>query len=75
MWRESPKGYFERLYFDSPNVKGISGIKLNTNFRIKHLGYINKDLVDKKAELYSGLIDPKKKASLRNMYLQNEKNW
>ena len=73
MWREAPTGYFEDLILDSPNVKGIKGLKMLTNFRIMHLGYISKELVDKKAALYSGLIAEEKKASLQEMYLHNER--
>ena len=73
MWRESSTGYFENLILDSPNVKGIKGLKVNTNFRLKHLGYISKDIVDKKKNLYLGLIADEKKASLNEMYLANEK--
>jgi glycosyltransferase involved in cell wall biosynthesis len=73
MWRESPKGYFENFILDSPNVKGISGLKINTDFRLKHLGYISKELVDKKADIYRAVIDPKKESSLQRMYLHNEK--
>ncbi|HEU4472152.1 MAG TPA: glycosyltransferase family 2 protein [Flavisolibacter sp.] len=72
MWREHPSGYFEDLIMDSPNVKGIKGIKMPTNFRLKHLGYINKDLVDKKAGLYKTMISPDKEENIRTMYLHNE---
>jgi hypothetical protein len=54
-----PDGHFQDLIIDSPNVKGIKGLKCNTNFRLKHLGYINKDLVDKKAEIYRAIIPDK----------------
>ena len=73
LWRESSSGYFENFILDSPNVKGIKGLKVNTNFRLKHLGYISKDLVDKKKELYLGLIAEEKKQSLNEMYLNNER--
>ena len=73
MWREASTGYFENLLLDSPNVKGIRGLKVNTNFRLKHTGYINKEIVDKKKELYLGLLAPEKKDSLKEMYLDNEK--
>jgi glycosyltransferase involved in cell wall biosynthesis len=72
MWRENPKGYFEDVIIDSPNIKGINGIKVNTNFRLKHLGYINKELVDKKAEIYRAII-PEKEETLQTMYLKGEK--
>lgn len=74
MWRESSKGYFENFILDSPNVKGISGIKVNTSFRLKHLGYINKDLVNKKAEIYSSLIDSKEEVSLQRMVQRMDLN-
>ncbi len=72
LWRESPKGYFEDFIIDSPNVKGISGLQINTDFRIKHLGYINKEIVDKKAEIYRAII-PEKEDTFQEMYLHNEK--
>lgn len=72
MWREQPSGYFENKILDSPNVKGIKGLKMPTNFRLKHLGYISKELVDKKAEVYRAItteIEP----TLQQMYLKNER--
>ncbi|HEY0042723.1 MAG TPA: glycosyltransferase family 2 protein, partial [Flavisolibacter sp.] len=73
MWREANSGYFENFILDSPNVKGIKGLKANTNFRLKHLGYISKEIVDRKKDLYLGLIGEEKKESLNEMYLSNEK--
>lgn len=72
MWREKSSGYFPDLLMDSPNVKGINGIKAYTSWRIKHLGYVNKALVDKKAAVYKGLLlgDP---TAISAMYLQSEK--
>lgn len=72
MWREAPTGYFENFIIDSPNVKGIKGIQHNTNFRLKHLGYISKELVDKKAEIYRAII-PEKESTLQEMYMRNER--
>ncbi|HUC83525.1 MAG TPA: glycosyltransferase family 2 protein [Flavisolibacter sp.] len=73
MWREQPTGYFEDKILDSPNVKGIRGIKLNTSLRLKHLGYISKELVDKKKEIYLDVIEEERVASLQKMYLHKEK--
>lgn len=72
MWRENASGYFEDLIIDSPNVKGIKGLQCNTNFRLKHLGYINKELVDKKASIYRAII-PEKESTLQEMYMRNER--
>lgn len=72
MWRESSTGYFEDRILDSPNVKGIKGLKRNTNFRLKHLGYISKELVDKKAEIYRSVATDKE-ATLQEMYMRNER--
>ena len=72
MWRESPKGYFLNLIIDSPNVKGITGITRYTNFRIKHTGYINKEIVDKKASIYRAII-PEKESTFQSMYMKNER--
>ncbi len=72
MWREAPGGYFQNIIIDSPNVKGIGGIQLNTNFRLKHTGYINKAIVDKKAVIYRAII-PEKESTFQKMYMQGEK--
>ena len=72
MWKESPSGYFENFIIDSPNVKGIGGIKMPTHYRLKHLGYISKDLVDQKAALYRSII-PEKESTLQEMYMRGEK--
>ena len=72
MWRENPSGYFQNLIIDSPNIKGIKGLKSNTSFRLKHLGYINKELVDKKAEIYRAII-PEKEEIFQSMYLAGER--
>lgn len=72
MWRENKSGYFENFIIDSPNVKGIKGLRLGTHFRLKHLGYINKELVDKKADLYRQII-PEKEDIFQSMYLRGEK--
>lgn len=72
LWRENPLGYFENKILDSPNVKGIKGLKVYTSFRLKHLGYISKELVDKKAEIYRA-IPGEREATLQGMYLKNEK--
>lgn len=72
MWRENPAGHFQNRIIDSPNVKGIKGLKKNTNFRLKHLGYINKELVDKKAEIYRAII-PEKEDIFQSMYLRGER--
>ncbi len=72
LWRENKAGYFQNLIIDSPNVKGIKGLKISTDYRLKHLGYINKELVDKKADIYRAII-PEKEAMFQTMYLQNEK--
>jgi glycosyltransferase involved in cell wall biosynthesis len=73
LWREKPSGYFANLLIDSPNVKGINGLKAYTNFRIKHMGYINKALVDKKAEIYKNVLTGDQ-GIIDTMYLSGEKS-
>ena len=73
LWREKPSGYFADLIIDSPNVKGIKGIKAYTNYRIKHMGYINKDLVDKKAEIYKKVLTGDQ-GIINTMYISDEAN-
>jgi glycosyltransferase involved in cell wall biosynthesis len=72
LWRENPSGYFQNLILDSPNVKGIKGLQWNTNYRLKHLGYISKELVDKKANIYRALQTAKEE-TLQEMYMRGEK--
>jgi glycosyltransferase involved in cell wall biosynthesis len=72
LWRENPSGFFENKILDSPNVKGIRGLKVYTNFRLKHLGYISKELVDKKADIYRA-IPGEREATLQGMYLNGER--
>lgn len=72
LWRENPSGYFQNIICDSPNVKGIKGIQVNTNFRLKHLGYISKDLVDRKRDIYRQVV-PEKEATFQKMYMQGER--
>jgi glycosyltransferase involved in cell wall biosynthesis len=72
MWREASTGYFENFIIDSPNIKGIKGLKWNTDFRLKHLGYISKELVDKKAAIYRAII-PQKESTFQEMYMRNER--
>jgi glycosyltransferase involved in cell wall biosynthesis len=71
MWREKPTGYFPDWLIDSP-LKGINGIKLYTSYRIKHLGYINNKLVDKKAAIYKTII-PEDEDRFKAMYIAHEK--
>lgn len=72
LWREKASGYFANLLIDSPNVKGINGLKAYTSFRIKHTGYINKDIVDKKAEIYKKVLSGDQ-TIINTMYIGNEK--
>ncbi len=74
LWRESSSGYFQDVIIDSPNVKGIKGLTKPTNIRIKHLGYISKKIVDKKANIYRKII-PEKESTFQKMYIQNERKF
>lgn len=72
MWREKPTGYFADFIMDSPNVKGIGGVKAYTSWRIKHLGYVNKNLVDQKAAVYRKLLTGDH-GQINAMYLHGER--
>ena len=52
LWREQSTGYFENIKFNNGLIKGISGRKKISHYRLKHLGYINKKEVDKKIGIY-----------------------
>jgi len=73
LWREKSSGYFADLLIDSPNVKGINGVKAYTNFRIKHMGYINTALVDRKADIYKNVLTGDQ-SIISTMYIGDEKN-
>jgi len=72
LWRDQPNGYFLDVIIDSPNIRGITGITCPTHIRLKHTGYINKELIDKKASVYLDLA-PEKKETIKKMYLENER--
>jgi len=71
LWREKPSGYFQNSLIDSPNVKGIGGLKIYSSYRIKHLGYIDKAIVDRKAAIYRDVIGDN--IILQTMYMADEK--
>ena len=63
LWREQNSGYFENIKFNNGLIKGITGRKKISHYRIKHLGYNNEKEVYKKIDIYRK-IDP----SLENIY-------
>jgi glycosyltransferase involved in cell wall biosynthesis len=73
LWREKSTGYFADLLMDSPNIKGIGGIKVYTSWRLKHLGYINKTLVNQKAALYRSMFAKDDQTQINAMYLHGER--
>jgi glycosyltransferase involved in cell wall biosynthesis len=73
LWRESPEGYFLDAKIDNGLIQGITGKKMRTSFRLKHLGYINKAIVDRKARLYRSIV-PEKENTIRKMYLDGIKS-
>ena len=73
LWRESQEGYFLDSKIDNGLIQGISGKTIRTSFRLKHLGYIDKAIVDHKANLYRSIV-PEKENTIRKMYLDGIKS-
>lgn len=57
LWKEQNTGYFKNIKFNNGLVKGIKGRVTISHYRIKHLGYIYKNEVNKKINIYRS-IDP-----------------
>lgn len=74
LWKEQPSGFFENIKFNNGLIKGISGLSFPTHFRIKHLGYLNKELVKKKTDLYMS-IDPTLEDKYQKMEMKRAKIW
>ena len=70
MWREQPTGYFENLKFNNGLIKGISGSKKATHYRLKHLGYVHKNEVFKKIANYRK-IDSSLEDTYQSMIFSN----
>jgi glycosyltransferase involved in cell wall biosynthesis len=67
MWKESPNGYFLDLKIHNGDIQGIKGFTKFAKYRIKHLGYINKEYVIKKTTNYIN-VDPERKEMYLNHY-------
>ena len=70
LWREQKTGYFENIKFNSGLIKGISGRKRISHYRLRHLGYINKKEVDKKIGIYRK-VDPRLENTYQSMIFSN----
>ncbi|HWI91665.1 MAG TPA: glycosyltransferase family 2 protein [Flavisolibacter sp.] len=73
LWRESSQGYFLDSKIDNGLIQGIAGKTIRTSFRLKHLGYINKAIVDRKASIYRSVV-PEKERTFEKMYLEGVKS-
>lgn len=67
MWKENPNGYFQNLKIHNGDIKGIKGLAKHTKYRIKHIGYVNKDYVIKKTSNYIN-VDPERKELYLNHF-------
>jgi len=57
LWKEQPCGYFQPLRIHNGLVQGIRGLPWISNIRIKHLGAVNRDYLNRKTNVYLS-IDP-----------------
>lgn len=60
MWKEQPTGYFENVFIHNGLIKGIKGKNKLSPYRIKHLGYVDKEYLIKKTTNYIK-VDPNRK--------------
>lgn len=72
MWREQQTGYFSNANFNNGLIQGIRGLQWISHYRIRHLGYIDKDYVVRKTNIYRS-VDP----SLEDIYatMRHENPW
>lgn len=57
LWREQKTGYFSSASFNNGLIQGIHGLQWISHYRIRHLGYIDKEYVERKTNIYRS-IDP-----------------
>lgn len=69
LWKEQSTGYFVNTKIHNGGIKGIKGFTKNTNFRMKHLGYVNKEYVVKKTNNYIS-VDPERKELYLKHYVK-----
>lgn len=74
MWREQPSAYFNNVAFNNGLICGVQGIAVPTRFRMKHLGYVSKLLVESKIDLYRS-IDPTMENTYQKMRQVNPVPW
>lgn len=68
MWREQESAYFRNVLIHNGDIQGVKGRKKLTHFRIKHLGYVNRNYVIRKTENYIK-VDPGK----TDLYMEHYK--
>lgn len=71
LWREQKTGYFENIVFNNGLIKGIAGRASISHYRIKHLGYVYKNEVKKKLEIYRK-IDPTLKDTYNSIQFDDD---
>jgi glycosyltransferase involved in cell wall biosynthesis len=74
MWREQATGYFENVKFNNGLIRGIHGRTRLLHFRIKHLGYVDKEYVQRKTNIYR-TIDPAMEDTYARMMYVNPTKW
>jgi glycosyltransferase involved in cell wall biosynthesis len=74
MWKEQATGYFVNLRFDNGMIRGVHGLPWVSHHRLRHLGYINKEHVRRKADIYRSL-DPSREHTYVEMQHSNPLTW
>ena len=74
MWKEQPTGYFANLKFNNGLIRGIHGPTGLSHFRIRHLGYVDKSYVKRKAQIYR-IVDPSMEDTYERMEQANPYTW
>ena len=57
MWKDQPSAYFRNLKIHNGMIMGVSGKMKVSSMRIKHLGAVDKDYLQRKTDIYLS-VDP-----------------
>lgn len=66
LWKEQSGGYFRNLKIHNGLICGIKGLYKVSPFRIKHIGNVNKEYLERKTDIYLS-IDPERS----DMYIKH----
>jgi len=62
MWKEQASGYLPNIKIHVGNIQGIKGKGKFLDYRIKHIGSVNRDYLTRKTEIYKS-VEPERKTT------------